>query len=159
MHSVMLSQPSRIWCGNPLASHFTVISGRVGSIIWELPCGVSRAKESSRSRSTSRAIALCIELMEEFPDQLDYRGELLRSCHALGLMHELAGQWADAERAFQQGVAACRPVLPLIGHATYHELPASLHNDLAWLKATRPELRDGDPSEALELAQGRRAGP
>jgi serine/threonine protein kinase/Flp pilus assembly protein TadD len=100
------------------------------------------------------ALALCEKLLAEFPDPPSYRVELFRSHYALGIALELAGRCPEAEQALQQALAAYRPEIDTSSAGYYRgRLLASVHNDLAWLWATRPDEQFRNVEGALTSAR------
>ncbi len=101
--------------------------------------------------SHRRAIALCDRLVAEYPDQPTYRGERVRSHYALGIVLALEGRCPEAEQAFQTALAAYHPSVGQVD--TYRGLLASVHNELAWLQATRPDEQSRDAAGAVASAR------
>jgi serine/threonine protein kinase len=109
------------------------------------------AEAPAAAKNHRQALELCEVLVSEFPDVLSYRVELVRSHYALGIALELAGHCAEAEQCLHQALAAYRPEIQSSSR-TRHQLLASIHNDLAWLQATRPDVPFRDPAGAVASA-------
>jgi tetratricopeptide (TPR) repeat protein len=115
--------------------------------------GVALRKQPGEAEAAvqhRRALAVCERLMADFPAPPRYQAELVRSHYALGIALEMAGRCPEAERAFHQALAAYPPELDKSG---YGALRASVHNDLAWLWATRPDQEYRNVEGALQSAR------
>jgi serine/threonine protein kinase len=100
-----------------------------------------------------QSIALCDRLTAEFPDQPLYKLELVRSHYALGIALEIAERCPEAEESLLQALALLRPEIDRALSDGYTTQLASIHNDLAWLRATRPDEEHRDVAKALESAR------
>jgi tetratricopeptide (TPR) repeat protein len=98
-----------------------------------------------------KAIELMDPLVMKFPDQVRYRSQLVRSHYALGLAHLVAGRRDEAAKSFRLALAASdgTPADRAYGRIQV----ASVHNDLAWLLSTRPDVKARDPKLAVESAR------
>jgi serine/threonine protein kinase len=103
-------------------------------------------------RCHQQALELCQQLISQFPDQPGYRKELVRSHFGRGIALRLAGHPAEAVQAFQQALDAYHPYSGTAGSTESLLQFASVHNELAWLLATWPDLKFRDPGRALALA-------
>jgi serine/threonine protein kinase/Flp pilus assembly protein TadD len=100
-----------------------------------------------------KAIEVCERLVAEFPDQPDYRYELVRSRFGLGIVLRLSGRLAEAVQNFHQAQADYRPYAGTTDHPDNRLQFASIHNELAWLLATCPELNYRNPGQAVAAAR------
>jgi tetratricopeptide (TPR) repeat protein len=100
-----------------------------------------------------KAIGVCERLVAEFPDQPDYRKELVRSRFGLGIVLRLSGRLAEAVQNFQQAQADYRPYAGTIDEPDNRLQFASIHNELAWLRATCPEMNYRNPGKAVAAAR------
>jgi serine/threonine protein kinase/Flp pilus assembly protein TadD len=100
-----------------------------------------------------QALGLCEALVAGFPDRPPYRRELVRCYFALGIALRLTGRPAEAVQAFERGVEAYRPYGDTFDDPANREQSASVHNDLAWLLATRADVKLRDPARAVALAR------
>jgi tetratricopeptide (TPR) repeat protein len=100
-----------------------------------------------------RAIELCQRLVAEVPDQPLYRRELVRSHFALGISLRLAGRLAEAIQALERAQEAYRPYADTTDDPENLEQFASVHNELAWILATCPDMKHRDPGRAVSLAR------
>jgi serine/threonine protein kinase len=100
-----------------------------------------------------KAIGLCAQLVAEFPDQPVYRRELVRSRFGLGIVLRLSGRLGEAVQAFQQAQADYRPYAGTTDEPENRQQFASIHNELAWLLATCPDMKYRDPRRAVTLAR------
>jgi serine/threonine protein kinase/Flp pilus assembly protein TadD len=100
------------------------------------------------------AVALCDKLTADFPDQPRYQAELVRSHYALGIALEIGGRCPEAEQALLQALALVRADIDkVVATGGYARQLASIHNDLAWLRATRPDEPFRNVPAALESAR------
>jgi serine/threonine protein kinase len=104
-------------------------------------------------RYQQQAIALCDQLVAEYPDQPLYRMELVRSYFGLGIVLWRTGRPAEAVQALQQALDAHRPYSGAAGRTADDTQFASVHNELAWLLATWPDVKFRDPGRAVALAR------
>jgi tetratricopeptide (TPR) repeat protein len=100
-----------------------------------------------------QALGLCEALVAGFPDRPLYRRELVRCYFALGIVLRLTGRPAEAVQAFERAVEAYRPYGDTFDDPENRKQSASVHNDLAWLLATRADVKLRDPGRAVALAQ------
>jgi serine/threonine protein kinase/Flp pilus assembly protein TadD len=105
------------------------------------------------ARNHRQSLALCDRLVAEFPDVPEYQAEVFRSHYALATALMIAGRCTEAEQSYQQALAAYRPPMSGSRKHDYSAGLASVHNDLAWLRATRPDGRHRDPAGAVESAR------
>ncbi len=94
-----------------------------------------------------KAIQLVEPLVAKFPDQVRYRKELVRGHYGLALARTLTGHWGDVEAAYEAAITGARP----LADPTADPIP-QLHNNLAWLLATCPDVKRRDAKRAVELA-------
>jgi tetratricopeptide (TPR) repeat protein len=100
-----------------------------------------------------KAIGVCERLVAEFPDQPDYRQELVRSRFSLGIVFRLSGRLAEAVQNFQQAQTDYRPYAGTIDEPSNRLQFASIHNELAWLRATCPDRNGRNPGQAVASAR------
>jgi serine/threonine protein kinase/tetratricopeptide (TPR) repeat protein len=110
-------------------------------------------KAEAAAQYHRQAIALCERLVADFPDQPRYQTELVRSHYALGIALEIAGRCPEAEQALQRALALLRPEIERGAGDRYRGARASIQNDLAWLRATRPDVESRNLEEALASAR------
>jgi tetratricopeptide (TPR) repeat protein len=96
-----------------------------------------------------QALRLCEALVAEFPDQPMCRTELVRTHFSVGIVLRLMDRTAEAVHAFQQALDAYHSEVPTPNARTQF---ASVHNELAWLLATCPDLKFRDPGKAVALS-------
>jgi serine/threonine protein kinase len=95
-----------------------------------------------------QALGLCSKLVAEFPDRPRFRMELVRSHFALGVVLRLGGRPAEAVQALERALGASRPDCP-----QNRSQFGAVHNELAWLLSTDPDVNFRDPSRAVALAR------
>jgi tetratricopeptide (TPR) repeat protein len=100
-----------------------------------------------------KAIGVCERLVAEFPNQPNYRKELVRSRFGLGIVLRLSGRLAEAVQNFQQAQADYRPYAGTTDEPENRSQFAAIHNELAWLRATCPEMNDRNPVQAVAAAR------
>jgi serine/threonine protein kinase/Flp pilus assembly protein TadD len=100
-----------------------------------------------------QALGLCEALVAGFPDRPLYRRERVRCYFSLGIVLRLTGRPAEAVQAFERAVEAYRPYGDTFDDPENRKQSASVHNDLAWLLATRADVKLRDPGRAVVLAQ------
>jgi eukaryotic-like serine/threonine-protein kinase len=120
----------------------------LGIALRELPGEAATALHCHR-----QALGLCDQLVAEFPEQPQYGIELVRSHFALGIVLRLTGRPAEAVQAFQQALGAHRPYGGTSDSPGGRDQLASVHNELAWLLATCPDVKSRDPGRAVASAR------
>ncbi len=99
------------------------------------------------------AIELCARLAVDFPDRLVFRMEAARSHFALGIALNNRGQWKEAESAFRQALDGSDTLFEQADPTYGTTYPASIHNELAWMLVTCPDLKQRNPERAVESAR------
>jgi tetratricopeptide (TPR) repeat protein len=100
-----------------------------------------------------QAVALGHRLVAEFPDEPRFRVQLVRGYYAQGIVFQLTRRPAEAVLAYQQAVEAYRPYSNTSDAPENRLQGASVHNGLAWLLATCPEVKPSDPGRAVASAR------
>jgi tetratricopeptide (TPR) repeat protein len=125
-----------------------VLLNSLGVALRDLP-----GEAAASLNSHGQALALCHRLVTEFPDAPQYRVQLVRGHYARGIVLRLTGRPAEAVQAYQQAVEAYRPYSDTSDDPENRCQCASVHNELAWLLATSPEVKLRDPGRAVASAR------
>jgi serine/threonine protein kinase/tetratricopeptide (TPR) repeat protein len=100
-----------------------------------------------------QAVALATKLVADFPEQPQYRNELVRSHFGRGIMLWRTERLAEAVQAFQHALDASRPPSGMPDSAINQTQVAAVHNEWAWVLATCADAKFRDPGRAVELAK------
>jgi len=95
-----------------------------------------------------QAVQILEPLVVKFPNQTQYRRQLVRSHYALGITLTITGKWTEVESHYRQAITTAAP----LADQTVDPIP-SCHNNLAWVLATCPDGKLRDPKRAVELAR------
>jgi tetratricopeptide (TPR) repeat protein len=111
------------------------------------------SEAANAMRCHHQTIEICERLVSEFPDQPMYRRELVRSRFGLGLALRVSGRLGEAVEAFGQAQQDYRPFTATTDDDVNRVQFASTYNELAWLRATCPDMNFRDTEQAVSLAR------